>query len=618
MSEYYMGMADKPAPPPEEMGCYRDTLAASADATELDEVVTPELPVVDIAQLPTQIRVSAVSESSRLSLQILFDGVSIADQPTWVLPGIPRPRRGGNQNNLPATQGNATENGQTSSDTRGYLSLALDMIKRSGIYALGAMANPLIGLVLTPFLTHYLSSADYGALAVLNTVNALVSAITELGLSSAFFRAYNGDYESPRDRLAVLSTSIILLSLVSIPIAIAMMITAPWLSEFFFKSPSFSEPVRFTALVIILGNLTLPGMSWLRAEKRAVLYTALSITNLLLVLGTSIVLVGVQHMGLDGALLAKGVGYAAIVVCTLPIMLVLAGRRHSLHLRADIVRNLLSFGVPIIFGDMAAWVLQVSDRYLLSFFGSLAQTASYSVAYALGGALAPVILAPFGLAWVPVMYAIAKREDATRIFQLVFRWWSIVLLFATFALSLLSTFVLEILFPPTYHSAEPIIPIIALSTLFTGIFYIFMIGINICRKTIFEFLFMSIAAFVNFLLNIFLIPYFGALGAAFSTLFAYIALVLVTYIVNQRIYPIRFEIGRFIVGLLVGVALYAGSGLLAHTQKPLISWSISIGTLILYGIFLMLLGGLSVKKLKIAYRYMQDALSGASCKYDII
>jgi O-antigen/teichoic acid export membrane protein len=220
-----------------------------------------------------------------------------------------------------------------------------------------------------------------------------------------------------------------------------------------------------------------------------------------------------------------------------------------------------------------------------------------------------MILAPFGLAWIPVMYAIAKREDAAHIFQLVFRWFSIVLLFATFALSLLSTVILNLFFPPAYHSAGFIIPIISLSTMFIGIYYFFMIGVYICRKTIFEFIFMLIAASVNLLLNIVLIPRFGAMGAAVSTLLAYIILVLVSYIVNQKIYPIRFEIGLFIIRLFVGVALYVGSSLLAHTQKPLISWSISIGTLILYSVFLMLLEGLSAKRLKKTFWYVHEALS---------
>jgi len=275
---------------------------------------------------------------------------------------------------------------------------------------------------------------------------------------------------------------------------------------------------------------------------------------------------------------------------------------------------MLTFGIPTIFSDIAAWVLQLSDRYLLSHFGSLAQTASYSVAYTLGGVLSPVILAPWGLAWIPIMYSIAKREDAPHIFKLVFRWWSSVLLFAAFGLSLLSILVLAILFPPSYQAAEPVIPIITLSTMLTGVWYIFMIGVNIRRKTILEFVYVVIAASVNLLLNLFLIPSFGAIGAAVSTLLAYALLVIVSYIVNQRIYPIGFEIGSFILRLAIGVVLYAGSTLLIHAQKPLISWSISIVTLLLYGVILLLLGGLTPRKIINTFGYIQAAFRKASRK----
>ncbi len=599
-----MRMTDKLTPSLGRMRNYRVRFVTYADTIGIDEVVTPELPIVDRAQLPTQklqaqIGIRTTSVSSRLS-QPTFNGMSIADQPTWILPVISGPKRVANHVSVSTSQ---TE------DSGNYLSLAIEMIKTSGIYALGAFASPLVSLLLTPFLARQLSRSEFGALAVLYTIIDLVTIITQLGISPAFFRAYNGDYETPRDRLGVLSTAIILLTLASIPVAIVIIVAAPWLSEVLFNSPAFSEPVRLTALVIILENLTVPGISWLRAEKRAIFYSVLSIINVLLILGTNIVLVGVLHLGVNGALLAKGMGYAAIIVCTLPMMLLLLIRRKSLHLRSDIMRNMLFFGIPTIFSSIAAWVLQLSDRYLLSHFGSLAQTASYSVAYTLGSVLNPLFLAPFGLAWIPVMYAIAKREQAAHVFRLVFRWYSTILFFATFALSILSTVVLKMLFPPAYQATAIIIPIITLSTMLLGVYYFFAIGVLIRRKTIFEFLYLLIAASVNVLLNMYFIPHYGSLGAAVSTLLAYMILVMITYIVNQRIYPVTFEIGLFIIRLLVGVALYVGSSVLAHTQRPLISWSISIGALMLYGVFLMLLGGLSIKKLKKIFRYAEVALS---------
>ena len=184
------------------------------------------------------------------SLQMDMDKTWFASQETWMLPVIPGPAKASKQASIPTPQEVKSE--QTSAGAQSYLSLALDMVKSSGIYAVGALASPLVSLILTPFLAHNLSTNDYGGLAVLYTVVDLVTVMTQLGLSSAFFRAYNGDYESAQDRLGVLASSIILLLLVSLPIAIVMMITAPWLSVFLFNSSAFTEPVRLTALVIVL------------------------------------------------------------------------------------------------------------------------------------------------------------------------------------------------------------------------------------------------------------------------------------------------------------------------------------------------------------------------------
>jgi hypothetical protein len=59
--------------------------------------------------------------------------------------------------------------------------------------------------------------------------------------------------------------------------------------------------------------------------------------------------------------------------------------------------------------------------------------------------------------------------------------------------------------------------------------------------------------------------------------------------VNQRLYPVPFEVGTFIFALLVGMVLYIGSGFLAQGQEIYKAWEIYIGALALYSGFLMLL-----------------------------
>ncbi len=518
-------------------------------------------------------RNNTLNESSSDSATI--DGLPLDEQQTRVIPVDPDARK-------------QSKAGYRAAGGEDYVSQIRDLVKNSGVYALSSLASPLISLVLAPFLTHHLSRADYGALAILNTFIALTAGVTQLGLNAAFFRAYGYDYESRRDRLEVVSTFLMLLVLFSFPAVILAIVTAPSLAVFLLNAPLLSSAIRASALVVLVQNLTLPGLLWLRAESRTVFFSIVSILNLLASAAATIFFVGILHMGIDGAILAAGVGYAIIVFCTLPIVLWRAGVR----LRFDIARGMLVFGWPHVLSLIAGWVLQLLDRYLLGILGSLAQTASYAVAYSLGGTLSAIIITPFSMAWWVLMYSIAKKDNAKHVFQLIFRWFSLFLLFAAFGLSTFGVIVLDLFFPPSYHSAAPVIPAVALSMVFYGAYTIFTVGVSLTRKTWLLTISIGSSALLNTALNFILIPRYGAMGAAIATLIAYIVLAVISYIVNRRIYPIPFEIGLFSVAVLIGIALYLGSNFLAQLQAVYVAWGIRIASLALYGACLTVLGKL--------------------------
>jgi O-antigen/teichoic acid export membrane protein len=484
---------------------------------------------------------------------------------------------------------------------QGYLSAIRDLAKSSAIYALGSIGGPLVSLVLAPFITHHLSSEDYGVLAVLVTFIGLGAGVTQLGLSAAFFRTYNFDFTSKDDRRGVVATVCILLSCIAIPLIIVTLFIPSVLSLLLLGRTSFGRLIILAAVSIFCQNLTMPVLAWLRAENRALLFTIVSISNLLINAIVTLVCIGVFHLGIAGALIGMGSGYACIVICTAPIII----RYSGLKLRLDIARNLLTFGLPLVASFLATWVLQLSDRLLLSRLGTYTETASYAVAYNLGSVISTLIIGPFTLAWPIAMFTIAKDHNAAQTFKMIFRWFSFLLLFSAFVLSLAGTLVLDWLFPLSYHAAAPIIPIVAASIALNGIYYIFMIGANIKRKIWLTAIFTSVAALTNFVLNLILIPAYGAMGAAISTLIAYAILTLLAYIINQRIYPIPFEIGRFIVALLIGCFIYSGCYIITSALKSVWTGPIWLIGSLVYVVLLILLGRLNIlRMLEIAHRHM--------------
>lgn len=562
------------------------------DRLWMDEATTFMLPAVGIDQMPTQAGLRAIPKPSPLSFSISDSPIgrdksgpygSIADQPTWILPVIPGTERGrdmateGRDKSAPTRVAEAISDGEQATPA----ALLRNLVKSSGIYALSSLVSPLVSLLLAPFLTHTLSRSDYGMLAILNTVITLVAGVAELGLSAAFTRLYTYDCETREDQLAALSTLVISLFCIVTPLTLLGIICAPWLAMQLLNSASSDavNAVRISAVLALLQDIAVPGLAWLRTENRAALFSILSTGNLLVTAGANIVFVGAFGLGVSGSLLATGAGSALVIACTMPVLLARAGLRPNLAM----AREMVAFGAPHAMNVISAWVLQLSDRYLLGHFASLTQVAGYSVAYSLGGILSALIISPFSMAWWVLMYPIAKRDDAQHMFCVIFRWFSVVLLFAAFGLSLGGISVLDIFFPAPYHADAPIVPLVAMATMFNGVFLVVSLGVSLRRKTWLASLYFIGAALINVGLNLLLIPCYGAMGAAISTLVAYIALALMAYIANWWIYPVAFEVGLFLVALVVGVALYAAGDALAQDQGVIMALSIHALFLLLYG-----------------------------------
>jgi O-antigen/teichoic acid export membrane protein len=505
---------------------------------------------------------------------------AVDDLPTWVLPAIP----------IPAQTVEAPEKKRRrfalGGGLEGYFALVGGLLKSSGVYALASMASPLISLVLAPFVTHHLSKLDYGALAVVSTTISLAAGLSQLGLGSAFFRAYNYDFTSRSERRSVLATAGALLTFTSLPLAALAVLLAPLIAMLLFGNSSHSQLIVIGAGVLLLQNLSVPSFAFLRAENRALLYALLSTGNLLVNMAFTIYFVGPLNWGGPGSLLATGLGYAFVVLCTAPFMLI----RSRIHLRFDIARSMLAFGVPQVFSLVSFWVLQWSDRLLLSLMRSASETATYAIAYSLGTVISTMVISPFTLAWPTTMYSIAKREDGPRVFANVFRWYSLLLLFGAFGLSVVGRFILVWLFPPSYDQVEYIIPIIATSIAFYGLYVFLMTGVSLKRKTWLASLFMTIAAALNFACNLVLIPLLGASGAALATLVAYAVLAVLAYVGNQRLYHIPYQVGPLISVIAMGLGLYLISYAAPEMWGEIWQWPSAIVALLIFSLWMLISG----------------------------
>jgi O-antigen/teichoic acid export membrane protein len=89
-----------------------------------------------------------------------------------------------------------------------------------------------------------------------------------------------------------------------------------------------------------------------------------------------------------------------------------------------------------------------------------------------------------------------------------------------------------------------------------GVIHIFNTGLYLSKKTSRISMLTTGAALLNILLNILLVPLWGIMGAAVTTVLSYGALAWVTYHVAQRSYLIPYDLRRLLILCVVSTALY--------------------------------------------------------------
>jgi O-antigen/teichoic acid export membrane protein len=115
---------------------------------------------------------------------------------------------------------------------------------------------------------------------------------------------------------------------------------------------------------------------------------------------------------------------------------------------------------------------------------------------------------------------------------------------------------------PKFHAAHSVIPIVVLAYVIQGVFALTSIGIGISKKTRYFPMITVAAAALNVGLNLFWIPRFGILGAAWSTVAGYALMAGLGFWLGNRHYPIPFE-GRRLAKIVLAAGISFALSMLA-------------------------------------------------------
>ena len=428
------------------------------------------------------------------------------------------------------------------------------LVTNTAVFTVGKLLSKLLVFFMTRLYTAYLTRADYStADLIVNMANLLIP-LACVGISEGIFRnaaAKDGDKE------AFLTNGLVVLgggSLVFLALS-PLLGFLPVIGVTEASVPFFGGTTALVVLYVLSANLHTVVSQYLCAIGRTKLYAGQGILNTALVIGLNILFLPVLDLGVAGYVLSTVIAdLLTTLVLVLSTRLWRAIKPRSVSW--ETIRTMLRFCLPLVPTTIFWWITGVSDRYMVAAMKSPEMNGLYTAAYKIPTLLIYAV-GIFDSAWKLSVSAEDDPEACRAFYSRVWRVYTTVAFLGGGALVLLSRVFAHLLFAEAYREAWVYIPLLTVATVFTALDTFLGSVYFTGRRTMWSMLTAFVGAALNILLNLLLIPDWGAAGASLATFVAYFAVFILRLVTTRRLIPFRQEWGRWIVNTILILALAA-------------------------------------------------------------
>jgi O-antigen/teichoic acid export membrane protein len=258
------------------------------------------------------------------------------------------------------------------------------ILKVSSIFLILGFVQPLAFFLLFPYFVNNLSTEEFGILSLLNSYVVLVSLVSTLNVSNAFFRYYFEYKDNPEylDKFYknTFKSAFLLGLLFILPLILCI-----WL---YFKlgQESFSinliEHVIPTVLTGLFYGLISIYINYKKAQEKIIEFAVINIVLFLSSLVFPIIAISIFKLGLSGAVIGR---FAAVLLAVIPVILI--SLKKSKYTISPRLSPLYKFSLQSLPQQFLGWLNQFSDRFIIDLLINLSFLGVYSYIITITGIL---------------------------------------------------------------------------------------------------------------------------------------------------------------------------------------------------------------------------------------
>lgn len=440
-------------------------------------------------------------------------------------------------------------------------------------YLIANLATKALSFISIPVYTRLLTTEDFGIVNVFLGVAGILSSLLTLCTDQSVSRYYF-DKKDDEDFKRFVGTSSILASVVFCLNAMILIVSLDWVANLIGLSRSLTLLLIPVSFFNILG-LTFEQIYTVLKQSRKIAMSSLIRAYVSFGLAVILILLMTDHkyMGQIGGLLVAGLLMSFIWI---------NGIRQYFKAAFDkkYVNYIFKFSVPLIPYALSGIIIEQFSKISLAKEVNLSQAGFYSLALTISG-IVSIITAVTHQAWAPYYFQYMNAKDFERHDSDIVRIFNITLLSGIFV----SFFGLEIgitLANKAFISSLYLIPYFVYGYIFHQLAYVYMRNFSFVYKTYYSSIVVIASGLLNVLLNLFLIPKFGQLGAAYAFSFSYLLMCIISLLINKYFINCHYTaIRKFILPLLIFICFNIISHLFYTKEVSLLNILVKCGLLII-------------------------------------
>lgn len=418
------------------------------------------------------------------------------------------------------------------------------LLNETLIYGIGAILPRVITFLLNPLYIHYIDKEAFSVFSSLYSWIALVNVILTFGFETSFFRFST---EKENEKKAFDTSFWFIFALASVFLISILAFSAP-LSVIldYAKNPEF---LKWFAIIAFLDAICIIPFAWLRFHNMPIKYSVIRIVSILVQTVSVIALFMFipkstsENLGLNGQVsypfISNLLGSLATFLLLLPIIL-----KVKFSFSRELFYRMIKYSWPIMIAGLAFQINENYDKITQYYNISKADAGAYGGCYKLA-VLMTLFVTAYRMGIEPYFFKQMNNDNAKNNYAKVTEYFS---LFASMvAMGIIANISwLKVIFitDHSFWTAINIVPIIVIANLCFGIYYNLSTWYKVTDRTHFGTLISWFGAGVTIILHFLFLKEYGFMVSAWVTFIAYFLMMVFSYFLGQKYYPIPYRVNK--------------------------------------------------------------------------